>query len=398
MGSEMCIRDRAGLVGCYSCWLFMSRSWCARPFLNGLWLGRFDAGVSDTLLLGASILAWLWMTLLTLVPAALFASANEGAHDAGASRGAGGVACLVMALWALGWGFLWSHWRPVYTGSFDVEEFVCEGFRDKGIQPIGEQQRLAHMPPDWLLRLKFVSVVGECYNYCGFSFFPALPWRAMQTPPSVPHPQAIMLAGFLDFGDLDTRFWIFVGAAATVMLGFILLALQRDNPSRRFLITQVFFELLSFPLIKTLTGVFSCTSAGIWAEPEFGTQRGATLVCEETVPDGAQCMDMSHAVVCWTSGTHHGYLATVVVLLVPYYMACLHLQLAANRAQSAVSIDGTWSITVTQCKFMLAIIASSFGDCYPIIIAVSMQLVVICLLYTSPSPRDGLLSRMPSSA
>ena len=25
-------------------------------------------------------------------------------------------------------------------------------------------------------------------------------------------------------------------------------------------------------------------------------------------------------------------------------------------------------------------------------------LLVICLLYTSPSPRDGLLSRMPSSA
>ena len=26
------------------------------------------------------------------------------------------------------------------------------------------------------------------------------------------------------------------------------------------------------------------------------------------------------------------------------------------------------------------------------------QLIKICLLYTSPSPRDGLLSRMPSSA
>ena len=26
------------------------------------------------------------------------------------------------------------------------------------------------------------------------------------------------------------------------------------------------------------------------------------------------------------------------------------------------------------------------------------NLVVFCLLYTSPSPRDGLLSRMPSSA
>ena len=27
-----------------------------------------------------------------------------------------------------------------------------------------------------------------------------------------------------------------------------------------------------------------------------------------------------------------------------------------------------------------------------------LELFVLCLLYTSPSPRDGLLSRMPSSA
>ena len=26
------------------------------------------------------------------------------------------------------------------------------------------------------------------------------------------------------------------------------------------------------------------------------------------------------------------------------------------------------------------------------------ELLIVCLLYTSPSPRDGLLSRMPSSA
>ena len=29
---------------------------------------------------------------------------------------------------------------------------------------------------------------------------------------------------------------------------------------------------------------------------------------------------------------------------------------------------------------------------------VKLQGVITCLLYTSPSPRDGLLSRMPSSA
>ena len=31
-------------------------------------------------------------------------------------------------------------------------------------------------------------------------------------------------------------------------------------------------------------------------------------------------------------------------------------------------------------------------------IIVGMSLYYFCLLYTSPSPRDGLLSRMPSSA
>ena len=29
---------------------------------------------------------------------------------------------------------------------------------------------------------------------------------------------------------------------------------------------------------------------------------------------------------------------------------------------------------------------------------ITMEMVYTCLLYTSPSPRDGLLSRMPSSA
>ena len=35
---------------------------------------------------------------------------------------------------------------------------------------------------------------------------------------------------------------------------------------------------------------------------------------------------------------------------------------------------------------------------YATLIRVKVRLFRICLLYTSPSPRDGLLSRMPSSA
>ena len=39
-------------------------------------------------------------------------------------------------------------------------------------------------------------------------------------------------------------------------------------------------------------------------------------------------------------------------------------------------------------------INDAFGTCH----REHASTAVICLLYTSPSPRDGLLSRMPSSA
>ena len=40
----------------------------------------------------------------------------------------------------------------------------------------------------------------------------------------------------------------------------------------------------------------------------------------------------------------------------------------------------------------------SFTASDPVVSLPADTLVVSCLLYTSPSPRDGLLSRMPSSA
>ena len=43
-------------------------------------------------------------------------------------------------------------------------------------------------------------------------------------------------------------------------------------------------------------------------------------------------------------------------------------------------------------------LAQAFGFCWGVERAVAMAYETSCLLYTSPSPRDGLLSRMPSSA
>ena len=45
-----------------------------------------------------------------------------------------------------------------------------------------------------------------------------------------------------------------------------------------------------------------------------------------------------------------------------------------------------WSYYVEDCKRIIEEIKKHFGE------------NSVCLLYTSPSPRDGLLSRMPSSA
>ena len=42
---------------------------------------------------------------------------------------------------------------------------------------------------------------------------------------------------------------------------------------------------------------------------------------------------------------------------------------------------------------------STYVDCeHSITLSFKNEMNPICLLYTSPSPRDGLLSRMPSSA
>ena len=87
------------------------------------------------------------------------------------------------------------------------------------------------------------QLVSECYNYCGFSFFPALPWKAMEVPLDLPHPQMIMLAGLFEFGGVDTHFWTFCGSALMIPLSGVLWLRTRRNTERNLLVVMVFFEL-----------------------------------------------------------------------------------------------------------------------------------------------------------
>ena len=53
-----------------------------------------------------------------------------------------------------------------------------------------------------------------------------------------------------------------------------------------------------------------------------------------------------------------------------------------------------WALMIGSLTLVLLRIGSGLGDST----SIDALQVFICLLYTSPSPRDGLLSRMPSSA
>jgi hypothetical protein len=323
---------------------------CVGGFVVLMWI-RCKKGEWDSTWTIIFALA-LWIAALTVVPAVLFTWADFATSShATSTLGACGVFVFVTALWMLGWAFLW--------------------YRGEKLQPIAGNEHLATMPPVTLQRLKLFTVLSECYNYCGFSYFPALPWKAMVVPPWVPHPQIVMLAGFFYFDDVDTHFWIFLGASVTVVLSFVLLGLTLyfDKPQRQDLVVQILFDLLSFPLIKQLSGVFSCTSASVWIERKdklSGTIEAARFCDTGTVSMDMQCMDNDPSVQCW-GGQHRSYIVAVLALLVPYYVAALELQRSAQARQTVVKIDGGWLVVTMQSKFLLAVIASSFGECFPIV-------------------------------
>ena len=83
-------------------------------------------------------------------------------------------------------------------------------------------------------------------------------------------------------------------------------------------------------------------------------------------------------------------------LATPYAEALLQVTEARDESQTVAE----------QCKQLLSVWDSSaeFRDAMvsPVLEPSSkkkaLQGLLACLLYTSPSPRDGLLSRMPSSA
>ena len=81
---------------------------------------------------------------------------------------------------------------------------------------------------------------------------------------------------------------------------------------------------------------------------------------------------------------------------------------SASRIQHSTHVIGETMLDTTTLRCLLDLFCSSslkllhssakIPHCYSILKCNTSTLYCYCLLYTSPSPRDGLLSRMPSSA
>ena len=61
-------------------------------------------------------------------------------------------------------------------------------------------------------------------------------------------------------------------------------------------------------------------------------------------------------------------------------------------------LEGHWALVLGASSGFGAEVSEALSEYGVNIIGVHLDRKGTCLLYTSPSPRDGLLSRMPSSA
>ena len=72
----------------------------------------------------------------------------------------------------------------------------------------------------------------------------------------------------------------------------------------------------------------------------------------------------------------------------------------STMSQLGIDPDCVYDVEVAVTEACTNVLKHAQGarDDYEVELTVDPKRASICLLYTSPSPRDGLLSRMPSSA
>ena len=310
---------------------------------------------------------WLYVTLLFALPATLMANSDTLGHRAADLGGKG----FLFMLWLSGWIFLWL---------MSVADKLASPIQylDEKKTKVDYEAQMTSMPSALPFKIKLLTVAYEGYTYSGFSFFPALPWSEVATPEGLPPPQDIVMFGMVEFGSAVHQYTVLVGVCVVVVLAFgVQFGVWKfGKEGQKILVIEMCFDAIAFPVIKQFTGVFACTSTDQWRIDE--TTGLAVPICDASVVKSA-CMDLLPEVGCY-SKSHLWQIFLIMTVFVPYFVLGLGLRSYAQSLSSAVVIDGVFAIVAFQLKVFLAIAASQFGDCLPIVVIGSVEFAVISML------------------
>ena len=88
----------------------------------------------------------------------------------------------------------------------------------------------------------------------------------------------------------------------------------------------------------------------------------------------------------------------VIYALLALWIIATSVALLRGRAWSRGAAVAIQLFSVLLSSWLFSVDAAALGGPLLAVSGVALLTLFTCLLYTSPSPRDGLLSRMPSSA
>eukprot|EP01043_Picozoa_sp_COSAG02_P071811 COSAG02_NODE_13276_length_1417_cov_1.052352_1_plen_472_part_11 len=221
---------------------------------------------------------YVFTTCVFLLPATIMANADGIVPGTrGAENRALGGYLFLFVLWCSGWVFLWldtsgssdalasvrtemldSHGKPIRVLGSDTEDVGNRGDAGQGQAVMEILGLMARMPSGLTMQLKIATQVYEGFCYCSFSFFPAMPWRAVKMPPYIPRVENLFMFGILELDVQGPAFWscvFFVPAC------FLILHLVRNHTGKKMLLVEFAFSAVTFPIMKQFVDVFSCTRA-----------------------------------------------------------------------------------------------------------------------------------------
>lgn len=315
----------------------------------------------------------LYAMAMFLLPTSLMVGFGR-ADNASGILGWVGSNIFIFLLWMTGWLFLFMKHHAGELARVDDSLDLYED--EAGNVIVNKDHMMLHMPRGAVFLLKTLSVAYEGYAYIGFSFFPALPWQDVPKPNGFPDPSRVLMFGQLEFGSLVKHYVLFICACAFVPLAFLglFMADKYGDRGHFLLVVDLCFDTFSFPVIKQFVAIFSCTDSDI-SQRKDGI---VTRSCADSVESGP-CMDIAPQIPCWDT-THFVHIVLVMVLLVPYYLIGLWLRTESQARSSAIVIDGCFDIVAFQMKSMLAVIASGYGDCFPVIVISAVEVAVLIML------------------